>query len=545
MNDDKRIIVFGDDPEPEKTPEAVGVAEGVEEVQVSEVVNEDVPSSAQLELEPTEAEAAATGTEEAIEDAAAELEAAADAIGASAGDIPADEVAESELGDDPFGMNRFSADIPVPGAGDSGEINEGTKPEFSTKAPTESKYAIDEQEIKDHMAHSTPAQGAPRKQAKAKKEPKYVTRTALVLCLILTMVVSSTVSAVLAVLLSRTYSTGTRISQNLTESSQSTATGSNLTVAEIIDKNENAVVEIVTSGTTTGFYGQQQLTEGAGSGVIVKSDGYIVTNYHVIEGATKVQVKLHNGDSYSAQIIGGDANQDIAVIKIDAKNLSVATIGDSSTVDVGDLAVAIGNPLGQLGGTATSGIISALDRQLTIEGRTMTLIQTDAAINAGNSGGGLFNGEGNLIGIVDAKSSGTGIEGLAFAIPINQVKDTIDDYIQHGGKAQSKAPTPAIGITISDISEDNAQYYNLEGAGVYVTQVTGQNAMEAGFQAGDKIIFLDKEAVTDANDLITKVRKHKVGDVVSVTVSRQGQQITIKTELEDVNTASGQAQSNN
>ena len=399
----------------------------------------------------------------------------------------------------------------------------------------------------EHPEPQTPVQPEPVQQRpqhsrslKPPKDPRYVTKGALVICMVLTMIVSSLLGAFLGGALSgagsHKASEEPRAERNDSELSQLSlgdSTGSELTVSEIVDKNADAVVEILVSGTSQDFFGQTQVTEGAGSGVIVTDNGYIVTNYHVIQGANKVQVTLHNGETYPAVIIGGVDEDDIAVIKINANGLTVAEIGDSSTVKVGDTAVAIGNPLGQLGGTATTGIISALDRNLQIEGRTMTLMQTDAAINGGNSGGGLFNSKGELIGIVDAKSSGVGIEGLAFAIPINSVSDIINDLVENG-KVTTR---PIVGITIQDVTEANAQSYGLEAAGVYIAQVTGENAKAAGFQQGDRIISFDGDEITDSQTFINKVRHHKVGDTVSIVVSRQGQQIEIKTVLEELTTA--------
>ena len=370
-----------------------------------------------------------------------------------------------------------------------------------------------------------------------KKEKKYVTKGALIVCMILTMIISSLLGAFLAGTYVSKLSTDGRTAREDSELSQlnlSDATGSDMTVSQIVDKNENAVVEIVVSGTQQNMWGQMQLVQGAGSGVIVREDGYIATNYHVIQGANKVQVTLHNGESYPAQIVGSDAANDIAVVKIDAKGLTTATIGDSSTVDVGDLAVAIGNPLGQLGGTATTGIISALDRTLDVEGTTLTLMQTDAAINGGNSGGGLFNSKGELIGIVESKASAVGVEGLAFALPINTVSPIINDLIENGGSTQTANATPAVGVVISDVSEENAQYYGLESAGVYIAQVTGENAMKAGFQPEDRIVSFNGKEIKDSNSFITLVRKCKVGDTVTIVVSRKGQQIEIKTVLEEL-----------
>ena len=390
----------------------------------------------------------------------------------------------------------------------------------------------------DTEIHAQPAHAAPSRPVhSAPKEKKYVTRGALVACMILTMIVSSLLGAMVAGSMMKNTASGSRTERDDSKLSQldlSDATGSEMTVGEIIKMNEDAVVEIVVSGTSQNMWGQLQLTQGAGSGIIVKEDGYIATNHHVIQGATKVEVTLHNGETYPARIVGSDADNDVAVIKIDAKGLSTATIGDSSTVEVGDLAVAIGNPLGQLGGTATSGIISALDRTLNVEGTTLTLLQTDAAINGGNSGGGLFNSKGELIGIVESKASAVGVEGLAFALPINNVSAIINDMIENGGNGQVAKATPAVGIVISEVSEENAQYYGLESAGVYIAQVTGQNAQQAGFKEEDRIISFNGTEIKSSSEFISLVRKCKVGDTVTIVVSRNGQQMEIKTVLEEL-----------
>ena len=419
------------------------------------------------------------------------------------------------------------------------EPETGKTVEIETPKPAEPAPEVSTV-IEPDTSYREPAHAAPVGPSHSKpKEKKYVTRGALAACMIATMIISSILGAAIGGAFGRTVTTDGRQSRNDSELSQldlGDATGSELTVAQIVDKNENAVVEIVVSGTAQNMWGQMQLVQGAGSGVIVKDDGYIATNYHVIQGANKVEVTLHNGESYPARIVGSDPANDIAVIKIDAKDLTTATIGDSSTVDVGDLAVAIGNPLGQLGGTATTGIISALDRTLDVEGTTLTLLQTDAAINGGNSGGGLFNSKGELIGIVESKASAVGVEGLAFALPINNVSGIINDLIENGGSAQVASGTPAVGVVISEVSEDNAQYYGLESAGVYIAQVTGENARSAGFQEMDRIISFNGTKINSSNEFITLVRKCKVGDTVTVVVSRKGQEIEIKTVLEELQT---------
>ena len=419
------------------------------------------------------------------------------------------------------------------------EPETGKTVEIETPKPAEPAPEVSTV-IEPDTSYREPAHAAPAGPSHSKpKEKKYVTRGALAACMIATMIISSILGAAIGGAFGRTVMTDGRQSRNDSELSQldlGDATGSELTVSQIVDKNENAVVEIVVSGTAQNMWGQMQLVQGAGSGVIVKDDGYIATNYHVIQGANKVEVTLHNGEFYPARIVGSDPANDIAVIKIDAKDLTTATIGDSSTVDVGDLAVAIGNPLGQLGGTATTGIISALDRTLDVEGTTLTLLQTDAAINGGNSGGGLFNSKGELIGIVESKASAVGVEGLAFALPINNVSGIINDLIENGGSAQVASGTPAVGVVISEVSEDNAQYYGLESAGVYIAQITGENARNAGFQEMDRIVSFNGTKINSSNEFITLVRKCKVGDTVTVVVSRKGQEIEIKTVLEELQT---------
>ena len=419
---------------------------------------------------------------------------------------------------------------------DKNIVNFGTDPEVSTIVEPASPQPAS---LKAVPVQHEPVQPGPSKPRKKKKEKKYVSRGVFVVCLILSFILSSVLGGLIggAIGIIAAQDGDNLITRNDSELSHlnlSDATGSELTVAEIVDKNEDAVVEIVVSGTAENMWGQLQLVQGAGSGVIVTEDGYIATNHHVIQGANKVEVTLHNGSKYAARIIGSDPSNDIAVIKIDAKDLTTVTIGDSSTVSVGDLAVAIGNPLGQLGGTATSGIISALDRTLDVEGTTLNLLQTDAAINGGNSGGGLFNSRGELIGIVESKASAVGVEGLAFALPINSVSEIINDFIENGGNTTTAEPTPAVGIVISDVSEENAQYYGLESAGVYIAQVTGQNAMEAGFQEMDRIVSFNGKEISSTNEFISLVRKCKVGDTVTIVVSRNGKLIEIKTVLEEL-----------
>ena len=313
------------------------------------------------------------------------------------------------------------------------------------------------------------------------------------------------------------------ININKVEASNTSSSGKSTanTTSDIVKKTADSVVEIATEGVKTGVFAQQYVVKGAGSGVIISEDGYIITNHHVIEGANSVTVTLRDGNtSYTAAVIGSDSDNDIALLKVDATGLTPATFGDSSKLAVGDYVVAIGNPLGELGGTVTDGIISALARDVTIEDQNMTLLQTNAQISPGNSGGGLFNANGELIGIVNAKDSATEVEGIAFAIPINNVLDIIDDLKSYGyvtGKID-------LGMQITDItSKDTAFYYGVNQTGCYVLSVTrGSNAETAGFTTGDLITKVNGTSVSSSADVEKALENSKVGDNVKFTVYRNG-----------------------
>ncbi|WP_312647354.1 S1C family serine protease [Aminipila sp.] len=295
------------------------------------------------------------------------------------------------------------------------------------------------------------------------------------------------------------------------------ATESDLTIKEIAALNANSVVEIKTEAMVTDSWMQQYVTEGAGSGVVISSDGYIVTNNHVIENSNKITVTLKNNKSYKATLVGRDDESDLAVLKIDASGLTPVVYGDSSALEVGDLSVVIGNPLGSLGGTVTAGIVSALDRSITIDGKSMTLLQTDASINPGNSGGGMFNQNGELVGIIVAKSSGSDVEGLGFAIPVNQVKKIAQQLADYG-YVKGRVDT---GITFVDLTDmKNAIFYSVRSLGIYVKTVDSELAKNAGFQSGDMIYYVGDKKIESASDLTSAFNGYKVGDKVIVTVIR-------------------------
>ena len=312
-------------------------------------------------------------------------------------------------------------------------------------------------------------------------------------------------------------------------SGDTTQDGQEMTTEQIAEAAANAVVEIRTETVTDGNMLQQAVSEGAGSGVIVTNDGYVVTNNHVIEGASKITVTLKSGDSHEATLVGTDSTSDVALLKIDAKDLQPAVMGDSDQLKVGEKAVAIGNPLGELGGTVTDGIISALDREITLDGDTMNLLQTNAAINPGNSGGGLFNAYGELVGIVVAKSSGSDVEGLGFAIPINDVKSVVDSLSTYGyvkGRV-------SLGVSLVDIdSAEAAMKYRVSETGVYVAEVvSGSGAEAGGVQAGDMIVSVDDTAVSSSADVKQAIKKHQVGDQVQIQVKRGNAMQTLKVTL--------------
>lgn len=293
------------------------------------------------------------------------------------------------------------------------------------------------------------------------------------------------------------------------------------TVAQVAAKASRSVVEITTESVETGSGLRQYISSGAGSGVILSADGYLVTNNHVIEGASKIYVTLYDGESYPAVLVGTDSRTDIAVLKIEADGVTPATLGNSDALVVGETAVVIGNPLGQLGGTVTDGIISATEREIAIDGRTMSLLQTNAAINPGNSGGGLFNASGELVGIVVAKSSGEDIEGLGFAIPISNVTDIINQLIRAGyvsGRID-------LGMSLVDVSNaQTAMLYGVRWTGLYVQSVgASSNAAQAGLQAGDRIIAVGETTVSSLSELNRVLDSYSVGDTIRITVVRGGQ----------------------
>ena len=302
-----------------------------------------------------------------------------------------------------------------------------------------------------------------------------------------------------------------------------------MTDAEVYAANVNSVVSInVTGSSGTNFFGQTVETASSGSGFILTTDGYIVTNYHVVKDANTVKVTLYNGDTYDARYIGGDEDYDIAVIKIDASDLQAVTLGDSDKLNVGDHVLAIGNPLGELTFSMSGGMVSSVNRTINVDGTPFNMIQTDASINPGNSGGPLMNSYGEVVGIVSAKYSSysdESVEGLGFAIPINDVYAMIEDIMTNGYVTNK----PYLGIFGGSMTEQMAAQYRYDiSKGVFVYSVEeGSAAEKAGLQMGDVITKVDDTDISTMEDLTAVKKQYSAGDTVTFTVYRQGETITL------------------
>ena len=302
--------------------------------------------------------------------------------------------------------------------------------------------------------------------------------------------------------------------------------GKELTAAEVYAANVNSTVGITTS-ITTNYWGFPTTSAAAGSGFILTEDGYILTNYHVVENSNSITVAMYNGDTYDAALIGYDESNDVAVLKIDAQGLSPVVLGDSDNLNVGDSVVAIGNPLGELTFSLTAGLVSAKDREVTLSNSlTMDLIQTDCAINSGNSGGALFNLYGEVIGITNAKyssssSSSASIDNIGFAIPINHVLPIVKSIIEKGYLSK-----PYVGVSVSDVNQQT-QLYGIP-AGAAVQAVSDDSpAAKAGLQAGDVITSVNGTEITGSSDLVSLVGDAAIGDMLTMTVYRQGSTIEL------------------
>ena len=307
--------------------------------------------------------------------------------------------------------------------------------------------------------------------------------------------------------------------------------GKALTPVEVYEQTVNSVVGIKTEATTNAF-GQEAVSASSGTGFILPADGYVITNSHVVGEANVVYVDLFNEESYKAEIVGMDTSFDIAVLKIEAEGLVPVTVGDSDALKVGEEVAVIGNPLGELTFTMTTGILSALDREVNTDGNPQNMLQTNAAINSGNSGGPMFDMNGNVIGVTTAKYSGTSssgatIEGLGFAIPINTALKVAYDLVDHGyvrGQAY-------LGVTVSTLDSKTASYYGLP-VGPRVEAVTeGSCAQEGGIQVGDIILSLNGMKTATHPELLAVLKKCKAGETVEIEIYRAGAELTLTVTL--------------
>ena len=444
--------------------------------------------------------------------------------------------------------NSSSGDTGYPNVGSSGMNTANTAGTYSDPAPARPS------ETSTGNGGTTPPPAGPEPQAAASKPPKKRRKHSG------GRIVRSAVALVLAAAMgfaggfvgARVGNAGNKVViQQVERTDSSAASGTavasgGMTTSQVSEMVSPSVVVITTEQVVYSqwsWYGQNQVESGAGSGVIISSDGYILTCAHVVSGASQITVTIGDTD-YTATVVGEDDTSDVAVLKIDATGLTPATVGDSDSLSVGDSVLAVGNPLGELGGTVTSGIVSALNRSVTIQGtsstNTMSLIQMDASVSPGNSGGGLFNMNGELIGLVNAKSSSSDAEGLGFAIPINDAIQVAQDLLENG----YVSGRPYMGITYIAVTDaQTAAQLNVNAYGVYVVDVVqGGPADKAGLKAGDRIVSVDGTEIAQKDDLGTLMQQHTAGDTLSITVARDGQMQTVSLTLGEKNASNTAAQ---
>lgn len=370
--------------------------------------------------------------------------------------------------------------------------------------------------------HAAPAQKPPRKKSRA---PRYI-------ALVLACGLAGFGGGMAATSLNPPAPGNETVVYKAPEGGNSAATeptaSGAASLVEVAAMAKQSVVSITTENVVMDFATGGRVESGAGSGVIISEDGTIVTNHHVVDGARNVKVVLEDGTEHEASVLGSDKSSDIAVLKINASGLTPAVLGDSDNLQVGEYCIAIGNPMGTLEGTVTDGIISALNRSVTIDGNSMNLLQMSAAVSPGNSGGGLFNSKGELIGVVNAKSAGQDAEGLGFAIPVNEAMKVAEELITSGVVTR-----PGIGVTVQYVvNESHAAEVGTPGTGLYIMSVNpGSTAEKAGVQAGDKVLEVDGSPIKSDSDLSSAIRAKNVGDKITLTLERDGQTIELEVSL--------------
>ena len=405
-----------------------------------------------------------------------------------------------------------------------------------------SPYEMHHRQPNTYYADPTPPAEHPKK---AKKSRKPVWKSVLACLLVVALVAggcSITAFAVNRSWENRNQALSDKIDvlQKQIESTSNSAVtliptdGSAMTPSQLYAACVDSVVAITATVESTGIYGNTSAGTSSGSGFILTEDGYIVSNYHVVEDSTSLKVTIHDGTEYEATLIGKDSTNDVAVLKVDATGLPAVTLGSSQDLAIGDMVAAIGNPLGKLSATQTIGYVSGINREVATGGvTTISMIQTDAAINPGNSGGPLFNMYGQVIGITTAKYSGTTgsgatIEGIGFAIPIDDVSAMLDDLIDYGYVTGAY-----MGVSVANVDEEAAARYSLP-SGAYVEKVdAGTSAERAGIQVKDIITDLGGYSVSNVTDLTRALRNFKAGDTTTVTVNRGGSTVTLEITLDE------------
>ncbi|MGM9660021.1 MAG: S1C family serine protease [Faecousia sp.] len=410
----------------------------------------------------------------------------------------------------------------------------------------ESPYADSPYEMRHHSPeyHHSP-KTPPEHPVKAKKPRKPIWKR-IVACLLAVALVAAGCS-ITAFAVNRSWETRNQaLSEKInvlqkqldnTTSGKGTLVptdGSAMSPSQLYASCVDSVVAITATVTATGIYGNTSTGTSSGSGFILTEDGYIVTNYHVVEDSTSLKVTTYDGTEYEATLVGKDSTNDVAVLKVDASGLNAVTLGSSHDLVIGDMVAAIGNPLGTLASTQTIGYVSGINREVATGGvTTISMIQTDAAINPGNSGGPLFNMYGQVVGITTAKYSGTtgsgaSIEGIGFAIPIDDVAAMLDDLIDYGYVTGGY-----MGVSVENVDAEAASRYGLP-SGAYVVSVEPDSAAKkAGVQVKDIITELGGYSVSNITDLTRALRNFKAGDTTTVTVSRSGSQVTLEITLDE------------
>ena len=410
----------------------------------------------------------------------------------------------------------------------------------------ESPYANSPYEMNHHARESYDSHSPSPRPKKAKKPHKPIWKSVLA-CLLAVALVAGGCGITAAMVNSRWETREKALTEKLDvlqkQITNSTASGkgtliptdgSAMTPSQLYASCVDSVVAISTTVTSTGIYGNTSTGTSSGSGFILTDDGYIVTNYHVVEGATELTVTTHDGTEYSAELKGKDSTNDVAVLKVEAEDLPAVTLGSSHDLVIGDMVAAIGNPLGKLAATQTIGYVSGINREVATGGvTTISMIQTDAAINPGNSGGPLFNMYGQVIGITTAKYSGTtgsgaSIEGIGFAIPIDDVAAMFDDLIDFGYVTGAY-----MGVSVENVDEEAASRYSLP-TGAYVVKVEKDSAAQkAGIEVKDIITDVGGHSVSNVTDLTRALRNFKAGDSTTVTVTRGGKQVALQITLDE------------